>query len=76
MQKNRDSEFIVLTTVTNAGDLAMIKSLLDNADIPYFVTNENFSTLFGGANGLTKMEVMVEKDKLEEAKEILQAFLR
>ncbi len=68
-------KFIRIATVSKVAQLAIVKSLLESAKIPYYVTNEYFSTLYGGADGLTKMDVLVNEEDLEEARNILKDFL-
>jgi hypothetical protein len=75
LKKDKDIKFIKIVTVTKVAQLAIIKSLLEGAKISYYVTNEYFSTLYGGANGLTKMDILVSEEDLEEVKNILKDFL-
>lgn len=58
-------------------ELAIIRSMLDSADIPYRVVNQYFGSLYiGPAMGnLNSKPVMVPEQYFEEAKEILSGFL-
>ncbi len=75
MEENRKLKFIKVISVNNVGTLSFIKSLLEDKDIPYYITNENFSVFYGGADGLTRMDIMVREDKLRETKDILKGFI-
>ncbi len=58
----------VLSTL-NPGDIAVIKSILDSANITYFFQGENFN--YWG-DGVIPARLMVKKDQVEEVKEILK----
>jgi len=68
-------KFIKVISINNIGQLEIVKSLLQSFKIPYYVTNENFASLYGEADGLTQMDIMVREDKIEEAEDILKDFL-
>ncbi len=74
MGESKELKFVKVTSVNNQGVLSIIKSLLEGAKIPYYITNENFSTLYGVADGLTLMDIMVREDRLTEAADILKEF--
>lgn len=66
------TEFIDYTAVLatlNGGDIAIIKSVLDSVNITYFFQGENFN--YWG-RGVMPARLMVKKDQVEEAKEILK----
>ncbi|MFC1674702.1 DUF2007 domain-containing protein [Candidatus Omnitrophota bacterium] len=67
--------FSLVYSTPNSAQVAIIKSILIGTDIPFFVTNENFHNLYGSANGLTAMGIMVASERLEEAKELLGSFI-
>ena len=66
---------VTVYSTPKQSELAIIKSLLDSIGIKYFVTNENFNTLYGAADGFTAMEIKVEADRVDEAKELLSNFI-
>jgi hypothetical protein len=68
-------KFVLIYSTLKLGEVAIIKSLLNATGIEYFVTNENFSTIYGPADGATMMDIMVVEDKSEEAKELLKDFI-
>ncbi len=65
------SGFEPVFTTFNKGIMALIKSLLDAEEISYYIDNENAAISSMGAVG-GAMTVMVAKDQVEEAKEILK----
>ena len=71
----QNAKFITVYSTNNHAELALIKSLLNTASINYFITNENFNSLYGVADGLTLMDIKVMDDKVEEAKELLKDFI-
>jgi hypothetical protein len=71
----KNQNFVVVHYTNNQAELAVIKSLLDNAGIDYFIGNENLNTLYGVADGFTLMDIKVAADKVEEAKELLKDFI-
>jgi len=68
-------KFIKIFTTPNLGEIAIIKSLLDGEKIPYNIKGENFGTLYGPADGLSSVDVMVREDYAEDAKELLKDFI-
>jgi len=68
-------EFIKIGSVNNQGDIAIVKSLLESNNIDFYVTNENFSALYGAANGLTSMDIFVSEKEAEQAKDLLKNFV-
>ena len=73
--QDEKSGFVVVHRTNNQAELALIKFLLQDADISYFIGNENFSTLYGAADGFTLMDIKVAEDKAEEAKELLKDLI-
>jgi putative signal transducing protein len=54
------------------GELALIKSLLEGNDIPYFVQNEHFGSLYPGlALPFNARVVMVDESDLGRAETLL-----
>jgi hypothetical protein len=68
-------KFIKVFTTPKMGEIAIIKSILDGEKIPYNIKGENFSTLYGPADGLTSADVMVREDYAEDVKELLKYFI-
>ena len=68
-------EFIKIGNVNNQGDIAIIKSLLESNNINFYITNENFSSLYGAASGLTSMDIFVSEKETEQAKDLLNNFV-
>ena len=55
----------------NQGDLGIIKSMLDDGSIDYFVTGENFLSV---DPLIQPARIMVREDQLDEANEIIKNF--
>ena len=68
-------EFIKIFTSPKMGEVAIIKSILDGEKIPYNIKGENFGTLYGPADGLTSVDIMVREDYAEDTKELLKDFI-
>jgi hypothetical protein len=58
------------------GEIALIKSLLDGENIPYYIKGENFGIIYGPADGLSTMDLMVREDRAEDATELLKDFIK
>jgi len=69
--RNQDHKFVRVHSISRADELGIVKSILDSHKIPYFIKGENFGTLYGPANGLSLMDVMVREDYSPQAKELL-----
>jgi hypothetical protein len=54
------------------GELVLMRSLLDGNNIPYFILNEHFGSLYGGAT----CAVMVEEADLERAGTLVGELLK
>lgn len=66
-----DNNYIQFLSSLNQGDIAIIKSMLDNAGVDYYVTGENFL----GVSPLVEPAIFYVNDKdLKLAKEILKDF--
>jgi hypothetical protein len=55
----------------NQGDLGIIKSILDDGSIDYFVNGENFLSV---DPLIQPASIMVREDQLDEANEIIKNF--
>lgn len=64
-------EFVTVAETYNQADIALIKSLLDQTDIVYYLKDEyiNIARPF-----LEPVKVMVAKDRAEHARELLSGF--
>lgn len=63
--------YIELFSSLNQGDIALIKSILDDAEVDYYVFGENF---LGVRPLLEPARFFVNEDQLEQAKEVLKDF--
>lgn len=66
-----DNHYVQLLSSLNTGDIGLIKSILDDASIDYYVYGENFlhaDPLLQGAR------FFVKEEQFEEAKELLKDF--
>jgi hypothetical protein len=76
LNKNQPAyKLIKIFTTPKIGEIAIIKSILDGEKIPYYIKGENFGTLYGPADGLTSVDVMVREDYAEDAKKLLNDFI-
>ena len=64
-------EYIQITSSINQGDIVVIKSMLDDANIDYYVFGENFLII---DPLIQPARVFVLKDEVEEANRILKNF--
>lgn len=64
-------EYVQITSSINQGDIGLIKSLLDDANIDYYVFGENFLII---DPLIQPARVFVVKDQVEEVKNILKDF--
>jgi len=65
----QDNVFMDLFITSNAGEIAMIKSLLDDAGIDYYFQGERFASVHSGA---FPSRLYVRADQCDEALEILR----
>lgn len=56
-------------------EIIVIKSILETQNIPYHIKGENFATLYGAADGLSSMDILVREDFFSEANELLKDFI-
>lgn len=64
-------EYIEITSSINQGDIGLIRSLLDDAKIDYYIFGENFLVI---SPLLQPARVFVAQDQAEETKKILKDF--
>jgi len=66
-------EVLRLTTCNSIIEATMIKNLLENEGIECFLTNENFTTLMPGFNGVmgSGIQIMVNNTDLDKANKII-----
>ena len=69
------TDFIKVYTTPSLSEIALIKSMLAAGEIVYYIKVENFGTLYGPADGLSSMDVMVRSDYIAEARELLKDFI-
>jgi hypothetical protein len=70
----KDMSIIRLTTCYNIIEANMLKNILANEEIECFLTNENFTSLMPGYNGMlgAGIQVMIEEKDYEKADKLLQ----
>ena len=79
--ESEKNKLITILKTGNQAKIAVAKSILDSANIRYYVKSEIVQNLFGmggigGGNQITgPMELQVESDRLEEAKELLSELI-
>lgn len=74
-KSQHEYKFIKVFTTPKLGEITFIKSILDAENIPYYIKGENFGTLYGPADGLSSMDIMVREDFFNEANELLKDFI-
>ncbi len=65
-------DFEEVTTSYDPGDIALIKTILDENDIPFFVQDENFGSTVGGS---LPARILVAKDCAGLARDLLADFI-
>ena len=60
-----------IMTIYDPGELVVIRSILEDNEITYFVQGEHFSSFYGGI----PTRVMVPRDEYDRAAELLKDFL-
>jgi hypothetical protein len=63
------AKFVEAVSTYNAGDIALIKTILDDGEIEYLVEGE-----YGNSMLLQQIKILVREDKVEAAREILKDF--
>lgn len=63
---------------SNESELVFIKSVLEADEVPFYVQNDNFGSLYSGAymNYFNAKTIMVPQDYYEEAKEIIKSVIK
>jgi len=61
-------QLVVLLETANQGDVAVVKSLLELEDIPFFVENEAFTAIRPLVGNL---RLMVPEDRLQNARDAI-----
>jgi hypothetical protein len=74
-KKQLKYKMIRIFSTSNVAEVAVIKSVLDGEKIPYHIKGENFGILYGTADGLSSVDVMVREDHVQKAKELLNDFI-
>ena len=67
---NKDNYTEILSTL-NQGDIALIKSILDDCKIDYYILGENFLSMYPFVNAA---KVLVNDIQVGEVKELLKDF--
>jgi predicted Zn finger-like uncharacterized protein len=67
----KDKKYVQILSSMNQGDLGIIKSMLDDGEIDYFVNGENFLSV---DPLIQPARIMVREDQIDEAKEIIKDF--
>ena len=62
---------------SDESELVFIKSVLEADEVPFYVQNDNFGSLYSGAyiNYFNAKTVMVPEEYYEDAKEIIQSVI-
>jgi hypothetical protein len=69
------TKYVLAYTACGMLDAEMIRSFLETAGIPSILSHESAGTVFGLTLGpLGEVQVMVPADKLEDARNILEAM--
>jgi len=63
---------------SNESELVFIKSVLEADEVPFYVQNDNFGSLYSGAymNYFNAKTIMVSEEYYEEAKEIIKSVIK
>ena len=63
---------------SNESELVFIKSVLEAEEVPFYVQNDNFGSLYSGAymNYFNAKTVMVPEEYYEDAKQIIQSVIK
>ncbi len=76
LNKNQSEyKFVRVYSTPKQGEIALIKSILDGQEIPYYIKGENFGTLYGPADGLSLMDIMIREDYSGDVEELLKDFI-
>jgi len=63
---------------SNESELVFVKSVLEADEVPFYVQNDNFGSLYSGAymNYFNAKTVMVPEEYYEDAKQIIQSVIK
>lgn len=63
---------------SNESELVFIKSVLEADEVPFYVQNDNFGSLYSGAymNYFNAKTIMVPVEYYEDAKEIIKSVIK
>jgi len=69
---------IKLYIPSDESELVFIKSVLEADQVPFYVQNENFGSLYSGAymNYFNAKTIMVPEEYYEDAKEIIKSVIK
>ena len=70
-EDNDNKTFIAVLSTYNLGDIALIRSILDNEGIEYYLQGENTASIRGYMDPTI---LMVRNDQVETVKELLKDF--
>lgn len=65
-------DFEEIATSYDPGEIEMMKSILNDNKIYYFIQDENFGSVIGGS---LPARILVKKENAREAKELLEDFI-
>lgn len=68
---DEDVKFVSILSTFNIGDIAVVKSILNNSDITYFFQGENFNQFRGGVEPAI---LKVREEDEETVRELLKDF--
>jgi len=68
-------DFLKIYSTPRHSEILLIKSILDGQGIPYYIKGENFGTLYGPADGLSSMDIMVKQENFEDAQLLLKELI-
>lgn len=62
---------------TDESELVFLKSFLDAEELPYFVLNDNFGSMYSGVymNNFNAKTIMVPEEFYEDAKELILSVI-
>lgn len=75
MDESSKGKFVCIYRTPSKSQIALIKSLLNAEEIPYFIENESFASLYGSMDGAINLGVMVSGEFSEKAKELLSEII-
>lgn len=70
---NKDAEFVEIMNTYDAGVLTVVKSILDDVGIPYFIKGEHSVYVF---SHIYPARVLVIKQEAEKAKQLLKDLIQ